>query len=768
MDRWSISKRLAVLVSGLLGASFLIAAVGLFSTRRLDGIIEAKFQSREKTGLAADIAEDLFEAQIAEQAYRFGAAAEQADELRQNIEEVLAARDPLSAEFAGDESGLALIQRIDTSALSYLATFAAVESLQDRRNAHVGTLRSQGVEIRTRIDALINLVAFGGSQRSLTALGDARLAFESAQVAMERFLLNNDPEDLSAAKRQFDTMSGRIAAAAADSANAARAADFTALRATTEGYWRAAEATAAAIDERNGRRAELDRLAAEMHAMVEEVMEAAAAKAERLSHSAELTKLVSYAMILAVAALSLIAGHFVSRRISRGIAQGLTDLSEDMAQVADGALDLDIRGTDLQHELGAMARALEVFRENAREARRLADEQRRQERDAARLRQEAEEKERTAEADRQARAEEARRRTVEELRDALGAVVSAGAAGDFSQRIVIDLGDPVLQELADGINTLIANVESGLSETSRVITRIATGDLSDRMRGDFHGTFATLMGSVNDTIETLSQLVSEIAQRCAHVGTDSAASAEQAQELARRAEQQAASLEQTSAAMEEIAASARSSAEGASGAAAFAETARTSVDAAGSVVEAAVAAMSDIRDASDRIGDIVSVIDGIAFQTNLLALNASVEAARAGTAGKGFAVVAAEVRALAGRSSEASQDIKRLIGESGEQVRRGVELVEQTGRTLEEIMQSVRQMAARMEDLTVTAREQAAGVAEVTTAISELDAITQKNAALADQSRDGAQSLMEEAARMRELVAVFRTRPADALSVAAE
>lgn len=210
--------------------------------------------------------------------------------------------------------------------------------------------------------------------------------------------------------------------------------------------------------------------------------------------------------------------------------------------------------------------------------------------------------------------------------------------------------------------------------------------------------------------------------------------------------------------MEEISASARSSADGASNAAEFANAASQQVNEAEGVVASAIGAMSDIRSASDKIGEIVSVIDGIAFQTNLLALNASVEAARAGSAGKGFAVVATEVRALAQRSGEASKDIKELIEESATQVRRGVELVEQTGATLENIMGGVSQMASTMQELTATAREQATGVGEVTSAISQLDVITQKNAALSDETREAAAVMASQARDMQQIVARFRTK----------
>ena len=253
------------------------------------------------------------------------------------------------------------------------------------------------------------------------------------------------------------------------------------------------------------------------------------------------------------------------------------------------------------------------------------------------------------------------------------------------------------------------------------------------------------------------------------MGSSSDALNAQAGELARRAERQAAALEETSATMEEISESARSSAAAAERAQSVADSASGKVAQASNVVASAVAAMSGSRMAADKIGEIVSVIDGIAYQTNLLALNASVEAARAGDAGKGFAVVASEVRALAQRSGEASRDIKSLIGESADQINRGVGLVEETGRTLDVIVTSVKEMSETMHSLTLSAREQASGVGEVNRAIGELDAITQKNASLADQSRVAGARLSDQTQLMRSLVQRFRISSATPqLSIAAE
>ncbi|MCU0908588.1 MAG: methyl-accepting chemotaxis protein, partial [Rhodobacteraceae bacterium] len=255
----------------------------------------------------------------------------------------------------------------------------------------------------------------------------------------------------------------------------------------------------------------------------------------------------------------------------------------------------------------------------------------------------------------------------------------------------------------------------------------------------------------------LREMVVEITHQCDGVSEAAATMKARSNDLARRAEQQAASLEETSANMEEIRQSVRASTDGAASAAEFARKATERVEEAGRVVASAVEAMGQISAASQRIGDIVSVIDGIAFQTNLLALNAGVEAARAGESGRGFAVVASEVRALAQRSGDASKDIRSLIEESSKRVEDGVALVERTGRSLSEILEGVTQVSEIMQTMTLTAQEQAGNIGDVTDVIGRLDTITQKNAGLADETSGTAAEMETKVDAMRRVVTAFRT-----------
>ncbi|WP_309643171.1 methyl-accepting chemotaxis protein, partial [Phenylobacterium sp.] len=232
----------------------------------------------------------------------------------------------------------------------------------------------------------------------------------------------------------------------------------------------------------------------------------------------------------------------------------------------------------------------------------------------------------------------------------------------------------------------------------------------------------------------------------------------------RRTEQQAASLEETAAALDEITATVRRTAEGATHARKVVETARSDAAEGADVVRRATSAMDEIEGSSKQIGQIIGVIDEIAFQTNLLALNAGVEAARAGEAGKGFAVVASEVRALAQRSAEAAKEIKALITASSDQVGVGVDLVAATGKALESIVTQVAEINGIVAEIAASAQEQATGLQQVNTAVNHMDQVTQQNAAMVEESTAASHALAHEAKELAVLVAQFRTGTDDPLA----
>jgi methyl-accepting chemotaxis protein len=393
-------------------------------------------------------------------------------------------------------------------------------------------------------------------------------------------------------------------------------------------------------------------------------------------------------VVLIVAALAIvILGWFIGMRFARPAVR----LTGAMSVLSGGDHELEIPETDRGDEYGAMAKAVQVFKDNAIENQRLQNE--------------VEESRKRDEASREARAAEQR---------------------------------AVVTNLADGLEALVR------------------GDLTHRIAGDFPDDYVKLKEDFNATASRLAEIVGDILMAADQIGTAAGEISQGTDDLAGRTEQQAANIEQTAAAMEEMTATVQKNAENAKDSNALVGTTRDGADQGGTIVKDAVDAMGKIESSSKEISDIINVIDDIAFQTNLLALNAAVEAARAGDAGKGFAVVASEVRSLAGRSSDAAKEIKDLINNSNDQVATGVRLVNQTGESLTGIIDGVQKVSTIVGEIAGASAEQASGLVEVNAAISQMDEMTQQNAAMVEENTAASRSLASEAAQLIELISFFK------------
>ncbi|MET3665671.1 methyl-accepting chemotaxis protein [Caulobacter sp. 1776] len=287
--------------------------------------------------------------------------------------------------------------------------------------------------------------------------------------------------------------------------------------------------------------------------------------------------------------------------------------------------------------------------------------------------------------------------------------------------------------------------------------RMASGDLTARIEDHFHGRYGQLKTDFNAAIDSLKDAMGAIAEAADGMESGANEIASASDDLSKRTEQQAASLEETAAALDEITATVRRSADGAKQASAVASAASADADRSGEVVQQAITAMGEIEKSSSQIGNIIGVIDEIAFQTNLLALNAGVEAARAGEAGRGFAVVAQEVRALAQRSADAAKEIKTLIANSTAQVERGVKLVGDTGTALSGIVGKVGEIDGLIREIAESSQEQATGLNGVNAAVNQMDQVTQQNAAMVEQANTSSASLRGEAQDLARLVSRFQT-----------
>ncbi|MCA6215540.1 MCP four helix bundle domain-containing protein [Ideonella sp. B7] len=288
---------------------------------------------------------------------------------------------------------------------------------------------------------------------------------------------------------------------------------------------------------------------------------------------------------------------------------------------------------------------------------------------------------------------------------------------------------------------------------------VAHGDLSTTIRAEGRDEMAQLLQALARMQAELAQVVSTVRQNAESIATASTQIAQGNLDLSSRTEEQASALEETAATMEQLGSTVRHNADNARQANQLAQGASTVAAQGGEVVNQVVATMQGISDSSRKIGDIIGVIDGIAFQTNILALNAAVEAARAGEQGRGFAVVAGEVRSLAQRSAEAAREIKTLITRNVEQVEQGSSLVGQAGQTMDEIVGSIRRVSDIVGEISSATTEQSSGIQQVGDAVSQMDQVTQQNAALVEESAAAADSLKNQARDLVEAVAVFRLAP---------
>ncbi|HEY3596737.1 MAG TPA: methyl-accepting chemotaxis protein, partial [Paraburkholderia sp.] len=297
---------------------------------------------------------------------------------------------------------------------------------------------------------------------------------------------------------------------------------------------------------------------------------------------------------------------------------------------------------------------------------------------------------------------------------------------------------------------VIRSIRRGLGgepeEAAKLAARIATGDLTQVVALRANDS-TSMMAAMNSMQGRLQRAIGDIRHSAEAIASATQQIAAGNGDLSQRTEQQAASLQETAASMEQLTATVKQNADNARQASGLANNASDIATKGNEVVSRVIGTMSEINDSSRQIADIIGVIEGIAFQTNILALNAAVEAARAGEQGRGFAVVAGEVRSLAQRSATAAKEIKQLIGASVERVNNGSTLVEQAGATMSEILQAVRRVTDIMGEIAAASEEQSSGISQVGRAVSQMDEVTQQNAALVEQATAAAASLQDQAAR---------------------
>ncbi|SBS39402.1 Methyl-accepting chemotaxis protein II [Marinomonas spartinae] len=342
-----------------------------------------------------------------------------------------------------------------------------------------------------------------------------------------------------------------------------------------------------------------------------------------------------------------------------------------------------------------------------------------------------------------------------EAENEIAEIVEQASKGNFSQRINMSNKIGFMKFISDSLNRLVKTSDDGLKDISRVLMALSQGNLTERITADYDGQFDDLKQYCNQTSENLTKMMGEIRNAAETIRLASTEIAKGNMDLSGRTETQASSLEETSSSMAQITSTVRLNADNATQANILASEASDVALEGGNLISEVVNTMAAINSSSQKISDIIGVIDGIAFQTNILALNAAVEAARAGEQGRGFAVVASEVRTLAQRSANAAKDIKGLISDSVSKIENGNHLVGQSGQTMDRIVDSIKRVNGIMSEIASASDEQAAGVDEINKAIAQMDEMTQQNAALVEESAAAAESMQKQAGLLTNQVSNF-------------
>jgi methyl-accepting chemotaxis protein len=438
-------------------------------------------------------------------------------------------------------------------------------------------------------------------------------------------------------------------------------------------------------------------------------------------------------MMLALGAGLLVIAAAGGFMFSRGVTKPITRLTGTMGALARGDLEVEVRGAERSDEIGAMAQAVQVFKENALKVQEMTEGERA--------------------ASQQRRIDRAQ--MMQQLQAAFGEVVDAAIAGDFSKRVEASFPDEELNRLASSVNNLVETVDRGIGETGEVMAALAKTDLTRRVEGHYEGAFKRLKMDTNAVAEKLTEIMRQLKDTSRALKTATREILSGANDLSERTTKQAATIEETSAAMEQLATTVMENAQRAKDASVVAAGVTRTAEEGGMVMGQATEAMERITASSGKISNIIGMIDDIAFQTNLLALNASFEAARAGEAGKGFAVVAVEVRRLAQSAAEASSEVKALIEQSAGEVKGGSKFVAEAAAKLSAMLSAARQSNELMDSIAKESHDQAAAIEEVNASVRQMDEMTQHNAALVEETNAAIEQTEAQASELDRIVDVF-------------
>ncbi|MCF4099245.1 methyl-accepting chemotaxis protein [Maritalea mediterranea] len=712
-----------------------VSAVSFWGLQTLSGVTDRYQQTISQAGEVSDYVADYHQMVLSLQKYSANPTAELAQEARVWIDDV-ATNDPEGvAKFADIPEAMAQIDAIEIAGANLRDTFDTIIVLEEQRAAAKASLDAASSGLSEANEALTSTTNLAFMPALAAAVSGAASQSAKLQLLGAQYLQTAD----EAIYAEFETSSKATSQVfdklIKSDGDGPVGPKLQAVAASLTAYSDAMSQHRELTQSINALQAqEIQAYADELAASYGVLTSVLRQNQDALGPVAQATAQNAIMIVLAVAGFAILLGTVLAYITGNWLTRTISNMSINMERLAKGEFDVDLSDAPKSNELGLMARALETFRSNGLEMRKLDEEK-----EKKRAHEMSEQQVRNA------------------LQDEVRRVVSAAVAGDFSERIEGQYEQEDLRQLGDAVNALVETVDRGLDESGQVLAALAQTDLSKRVNGHYEGAFKKLKMDTNAVADKLSEIVERLRTTSRGVKQATGEILAGANDLSERTTKQAATIEETSAAVEQLANTVMENSRRAEDASVKSRHVREEAQTGGEVMDQATDAMGKIKASSSKISNIIGMIDDIAFQTNLLALNASVEAARAGEAGQGFAVVAVEVRRLAQSAAEASNEVKQLIEQSASEVENGSTLVASAAERLQHMLEAVKENDVLIDGIARDSKEQASAIEEVSVAVRDMDNMTQHNAALVEETNAAIEQTEAQASELDRIVDVFKT-----------